>query len=76
MDVGFASTEHRHDGIRTWQPYVLLALAEQAGCELFVDVGANIGAYSLFASLIPTVSRIVAYEANPHAADQLRVNAS
>lgn len=58
------------------QPYFLIALAEMAGCRTFIDVGANIGAYSVFASLIPTIERIVAFEANPKAAAEARANAS
>lgn len=54
------------------QPYFLLALVKLAKCEAFVDVGANIGAYSILLS--PEVSRIIAYEANTTAADEMRVN--
>jgi FkbM family methyltransferase len=56
------------------QPFFLLALAEAAGCRTFVDVGANVGAYSLFATQIPSVERWIAFEANPHAAAELRAN--
>lgn len=56
------------------QPFFILALAEKAGCGLFLDVGANIGAYALFATLIPTVERVVAFEANPETIDELKAN--
>jgi FkbM family methyltransferase len=58
------------------QPFFLLALAERAGCQTFIDVGANIGAYSLFATLVPSVSRVVAFEADPTTLAELRQNVS
>ena len=54
------------------QPYFLLALVTVAKCEAFIDVGANVGAYSILLS--PEVSRIVAYEANAAAAAEMRSN--
>lgn len=57
------------------QPYYLMALAEQAKARTFLDIGSNIGAYSVFASLIPSVERIIAFEANPHAAKEIMANA-
>lgn len=56
------------------QPYFLVALAERASCRTFVDVGSSIGTYSIFASHIRAVSRIVAYEANAKAAAEARRN--
>jgi len=56
------------------QPLVLFALAESAACGTFIDVGANIGAYSLFATLVPTVERVVAFEANPDTVNELQKN--
>jgi len=56
------------------QPFFLLALAEKIGCRTFLDVGANIGAYSLFATLVPTVERVVAFEANPETVEELLAN--
>lgn len=56
------------------QPFFLLALAERAACGTFVDVGANIGVYSLFASLVSSVERIIAVEANPKTVEELKAN--
>lgn len=56
------------------QPFFLLELAKKAGCKTFLDVGANIGAYSLFATLAPTVQKIVAFEADPETSRELRAN--
>lgn len=56
------------------QPFYLTALAEAAACRTFLDVGANIGAYALFATLIPTIERVICFEANPEAARELRRN--
>lgn len=57
------------------QPYFLMGLAAKARCVTFLDVGANIGAYSVFASRIPTVRQIIAFEANPKAASEIAANA-
>jgi FkbM family methyltransferase len=59
-----------------FQPYFLLAVAAKAECRTFVDVGANIGAYSVLASQLPSLRRIVAFEANRSAAKELQVNFS
>lgn len=56
------------------QPFFLLALAESAGCRTFVDIGANIGVYGLFATLVPAMERVVACEANYDTAQELRKN--
>ena len=56
------------------QPFFFVALAERAGCQTFVDVGANIGAYSLFATLIPTVRGIFGFEADPATFEELKRN--
>lgn len=58
------------------QPFFLIATMERLGCNSFVDVGANIGAYSLFASQVASIDRIVAFEANPDVAEELRANLS
>lgn len=56
------------------QPFFLIALGERAAVRTFLDVGANIGAYSFFATQVPSVTRIVAFEANPDAAAELCAN--
>jgi FkbM family methyltransferase len=56
------------------QPFFLFALADKAGSRTFLDIGANIGAYALFATLIPSITRIVAFEANPDTSRELRAN--
>jgi FkbM family methyltransferase len=56
------------------QPFFLLALAEAAEARTFVDVGSNIGVYALFATLVPSVTNIVAFEPNAEAARELRAN--
>jgi len=47
------------------QPFLLLELAKAAGSQVFIDIGANIGVYSLFFSRLPQISRIIAFEAAP-----------
>jgi FkbM family methyltransferase len=56
------------------QPYFLLALIEAAACKTFVDVGANIGAYSVLMSQAPSIEKIIAFEANPIAAREMDLN--
>lgn len=54
------------------QPYYLLQLANASQAKAFVDVGANIGMYSVLMS--QTVDRIVAYEANTALAKEIEDN--
>ena len=56
------------------QPFFFVALAEAAGATTILDIGANIGAYTLFGSRASTVERVVAFEANPETFDELRAN--
>lgn len=56
------------------QPFLLMALAERAVCRTFVDVGANVGAYSLFATLMPSIEQVIAFEADPDTLTELRKN--
>lgn len=56
------------------QPYVLLALARSIDAVAFLDIGANIGAYTVFMSQLPAVRHLSAFEANPATADELERN--
>lgn len=56
------------------QPFFLCALARRADCRTFLDVGSNVGLYALFATLIPSIRHIVAFEANSDTARELRAN--
>lgn len=56
------------------QPYFLLASSITAGCKTFVDVGSNIGAYSVLMSQVPSLEKTVAFEANQSAAREMRAN--
>lgn len=56
------------------QPYFLLAGIVAAKCKTFVDVGSNIGAYSILMSQAPSLEKIVAFEANRPAAEEMRAN--
>ncbi len=44
------------------QPYVLMALAERAKVDTFIDVGANIGVYSIFMSSLDCIKVVHAFE--------------
>jgi FkbM family methyltransferase len=39
-----------------------------------LDIGANVGLYALFATVIPSIERIIAFEANRETARELRAN--
>ncbi len=69
---------HRRNGIsqeyEPVQPYFLLALIKATNCKTFVDVGANIGAYSVLMS--EAVDNVIAFEANANAANEMARNLS
>jgi FkbM family methyltransferase len=56
------------------QPFFFVALAKCAACRTFIDVGANIGAYSLFGTLVPTVDHVIAFEADYATVEELKRN--
>src|SRR5210317_863569 len=56
------------------QPYFLLAIINAAKCRAFADVGSNVGAYSILMSQDPSVEKIVAFEANRAAAEEMQAN--
>lgn len=56
------------------QPYFLMALAERAGCDTFLDIGANIGGYALLMTKVPGVRQVHAFEPGPDSFEQLREN--
>ena len=56
------------------QPYVFLECGRKMNAVAFVDVGSNIGAYSLFFSSIPSVREIIAIEAVPGTFAELQKN--
>jgi FkbM family methyltransferase len=47
---------------------------DRRGCDVFIDVGANIGLYSVLVAGRPTPPRIVAFEPDPRNYDQFRAN--
>jgi FkbM family methyltransferase len=71
------ASEQRNAILRIYeplQPYVLVSLAEKLDCHVFIDVGANIGAYSLFLSTVPSIRTIHAFEPSPASFRQLNSN--
>jgi FkbM family methyltransferase len=52
----------------------LVARAKTMGASLIVDVGANIGLYTLVMATVPTIARIVAFEPDPRNFAQLAGN--
>lgn len=56
------------------QPHLLMALAKRLECETFIDVGANIGAYSLLMTSLPNIRKVHAFEPSPETFSQLRQN--
>lgn len=56
------------------QPHLLAKLASHYECVRFLDVGSNIGAYSLFLSTLPTIKEIHAFEPSPETFAELEAN--
>lgn len=56
------------------QPFFFQCLLEEYKPDLFLDIGANIGTYSIFASTIPSIKSIHSFEPNPPVYDELCVN--
>ena len=58
----------------TAQHDYFLGEMNRRGCDVFIDVGANIGLYSVLAALKDRPPRIIAFEPDPRNYDQLRAN--
>lgn len=56
------------------QPYLFLSFLEFSNAECVIDVGANIGFYSLVATLCENVSEVFAFEPNVQAFEELITN--
>lgn len=56
------------------QPHLLITLARQLECDVFVDVGSNVGAYALLMSTVPTMTSIHAFEPSPDTFVELQAN--
>lgn len=70
-------SEHRINTLRDYeplQPYVLLELARALGIDTFVDVGANIGVYSIFMSSLDSVKSVYSFEPSPRTFVELSHN--
>jgi FkbM family methyltransferase len=74
----WTSVSRRRNGLTAeyepLQPYILLALVNRLGCRTFADVGSNVGAYAVLMSQAPSIERVIAFEANPHAVEHIRRN--
>lgn len=56
------------------QPYLLQELSKALGAEVFLDIGANIGAYSVLMASLPTIQEAHAFEPTPETYSELRLN--
>ncbi len=56
------------------QPYVLIEFGKLIQADVFIDIGANIGAYSMFFSSLPSIQNIYAFEPSPRTRDELLLN--
>ena len=56
------------------QPFLLYELAKHVGATVFIDIGANIGAYTLFLSKLPRMTTIRSFEAAPATFRELETN--
>jgi FkbM family methyltransferase len=60
-----SASQRRNQILRQYepiQPFVLMELAKQTRAEMFVDIGANIGAYTVFMSSLNDVKVIHSFE--------------
>ena len=57
------------------QPYFLLKLSERFPGAVFLDIGANIGAYGITMAAQDHIAQVHAFEPNPDCAVELRKNA-
>ena len=56
------------------QPYILLGLARTVEADTFIDIGANIGVYSIFMSSLECVREVHSFEPSPQTFDELTNN--
>lgn len=56
------------------QPYLFHELSKALGAEVFLDIGANIGAYSVLMAALPTIQEVHAFEPAPQTYAELRLN--
>jgi FkbM family methyltransferase len=63
-----------HGDYETAQHDYFLGEMDRRGCGVFIDVGANIGLYSVLVARRPKPPRIVAFEPDPRNYDQFRAN--
>jgi FkbM family methyltransferase len=57
------------------QPYLLYALSEAVGAQVFLDIGANIGAYSVLIATLPSMKNVYAFEPAQDTFGELIANA-
>jgi FkbM family methyltransferase len=80
MFQGFKWTKAAEDRIailkmyEPLQPYLLLELTELLNADTFIDVGANIGAYTILMSSLDRITSIHAFEPSPRTSDELAAN--
>lgn len=56
------------------QPFFLYALAKRLSCTVFLDIGANVGAYSILFAETEAIGQIHAFEPSPDAFNELTTN--
>ncbi|NDW04373.1 FkbM family methyltransferase [Jiella pacifica] len=72
-----APSASRNEILRSYepiQPFLLLELSKHLAIDTFIDVGANIGTYSLFLSRLAGVGAIHAFEPNGKSFEELGRN--
>jgi FkbM family methyltransferase len=56
------------------QPYLLYELSKIIAADVFLDIGANIGAYSILMATLPSITEIHAFEPAPDTFGELLAN--
>jgi FkbM family methyltransferase len=56
------------------QPFLLMELTKSIGAEIFLDIGANIGVYSIIIASLQGIKEVHAFEPTPSTFDELTTN--
>ncbi len=71
------SSKHRNKLSHTYepvQPYLFLSFIEYSNASIVLDIGANVGLYTVLSSASPSVERVIAFEPEEHAYNELKEN--
>lgn len=74
LDNHIDSLIYLTEGYETEEIQEFYNIVKNRGCRRFIDIGANIGCYTLFLSGVPEIERVYAFEPDPANYAQLQAN--